>query len=204
MSYFNQTILAQAVIDGLTVIIKEGLNTKADLELRIEVPKALHDLYNKGEYVYDQIDELFFSTDTRTGQCRFFSDSENHNGFGGATYNLPMRDGSIVTLKGPWASRCSVMNRAGFTPSKEVNIESVYNMASAMTIERINELILEMGYVCVPEQRADEWDLGYDIITLDELNDRIYIKCCEMDSPNSPDFENLLSTELAKYGVELY
>ena len=40
-----------------------------------------------------------------------------------------------------------------------------------------------------------------DIIE-DELRDLAYINACELDSPNSPDFENVLNAELLKLGIE--
>ncbi len=36
----------------------------------------------------------------------------------------------------------------------------------------------------------------------DELRDLAYINACESDSPNSPDFQNVLNAELLKLGIE--
>lgn len=36
----------------------------------------------------------------------------------------------------------------------------------------------------------------------DELRDLAYINACESDSPNSPDFDNVLNAELFKLGIE--
>lgn len=36
----------------------------------------------------------------------------------------------------------------------------------------------------------------------DELRDLAYIAACESDSPNSPDFDNILNAELLKLGIE--
>lgn len=42
---------------------------------------------------------------------KFFAHNPNaENGFGGATFELTMRDGSVRTIKGPWSSRASVIN----------------------------------------------------------------------------------------------
>ena len=55
-------------------------------------------------------------------------------------------------------------------------------------------------------QRGDhELGLSYDNsadIIEDELRDIAYINACESDSPNSPDFENVLNAELLKLGIE--
>ena len=170
MSYLNQAVIAQGIVNGLTVIIKEGLNTKSDLELRIEVP-ATHELFNafnKGEYIYERREDLYFAVDERTGQVHYYAYSAPGTGFGGAKINVTMLDGSTETLIGPWSSRCGVINRVGFTPSKEVSIQSVYSMASAMTINAINELIAPLGYVCVPEKNSSRWDKGFDIVSLED------------------------------------
>jgi len=36
----------------------------------------------------------------------------------------------------------------------------------------------------------------------DDLRTLAYINACESDSPNSPDFENVLNAELRKLGIE--
>ena len=36
----------------------------------------------------------------------------------------------------------------------------------------------------------------------DELRDIAYANACESDSPNSPDFTNVLNAELLKLGIE--
>lgn len=36
----------------------------------------------------------------------------------------------------------------------------------------------------------------------DELRDIAYTNACESDSPNSPDFQNVLNAELLKLGIE--
>jgi len=35
-----------------------------------------------------------------------------------------------------------------------------------------------------------------------DLRDLAYINACESDSPNSPDFDNVLNAELFKLGIE--
>lgn len=36
----------------------------------------------------------------------------------------------------------------------------------------------------------------------DQLRELAYINACESDSPNSPDFDNVLNAELLKLGIE--
>ena len=44
----------------------------------------------------------------------------NAGGFGGSVYKLPMADGTIAELLGPWSSRPGVMHQAGFPACMEV------------------------------------------------------------------------------------
>lgn len=64
---------------------------------------------------------LYFAE--QDGYVAFFAhDPDNQRGYGGASFTLRMRDGSTVTLVGPWSSRSEVMDAAGFTPSVEADI----------------------------------------------------------------------------------
>lgn len=57
------------------------------------------------------------------GYCRFFSHYGNPNvnggGYGGATFNITMIDGTRKTLHGPWSSNAGEMNERGFGPCTE-------------------------------------------------------------------------------------
>lgn len=155
MSYWTQNVIASYVNEqGIEIIIREGLNTKHQWELRLVVPKNLWHLYNDQQYVYDKkvlagAGTMYLGKQEETGEVRFFWYDGPSHGFGGSKYDLTLTDGSVDTLIGPWSSSASAMNRAGFSPCLEVNIESRYNMASAMTMEAINKLIMPMGYIAV-------------------------------------------------------
>ena len=43
------------------------------------------------------------------------------------------------------------------------------------------------------EMTQDELDAAYD---------EAYIAACELDSPNSPDFDSVFNDQLIKYGLE--
>lgn len=47
---------------------------------------------------------------------------ERQSGFGGSTFTLPMEDGTVKTLVGPWSSRAGVMNAHGFGPCLDVTL----------------------------------------------------------------------------------
>lgn len=155
MSYFKQQIIASyQTKDGINVIVREGLNNKKDWELRLEIPKPLHELWDRSDhFVYDVIyhpeGRMYFAEDKTTGRVSYFSYNSPGSGFGGSTYKLQMKDGSIAELKGPWSSNSEAMNHVGHKPSKEVNIHSRYNMASAMTIDSINKLLRQLDMECI-------------------------------------------------------
>ena len=59
----------------------------------------------------------------------------------------------------------------------------------------------EAAYQAGDHEIGLNYDDSADIIE-DELRDLAYINACESDSPNSPDFENVLTAELLKLGIE--
>ena len=150
MSYLTRDIIAQRVVEGVIVTIEEGLNYRDRLELRLDVPKNLWDYYdiNQAALEFERKGPLYFAYEESSGLVRFFFYNGPGNGFGGREYRLRMKDGSTAVLKGPWSSNSDAMNKAGFEPSKEVNIKAQYNMASYLTHKRINELIGPLGYHC--------------------------------------------------------
>ena len=152
---YKQSIIASYTTDdGIKVIVLEGLNIINDWELRLEIPKHLHELWNRqSSFVYDVIHteqgDMYFAEDSSTGRVRYFFYNGPSHGFGGHTYKLPMKDGSTATLIGPWSSNSEAMNSVGHTPSKEVNIDSKWNMADAMSVTAINKLLLPLEMECI-------------------------------------------------------
>ena len=148
---YNQKIIASYTTqDGIEVIVQEGLNCKNDWELRLIIPKHLHELWSRHDaFIYEQKDWAYFAEDKATGRVRYFHYTQPGDGFGGYTYRLPMVDGSTATLIGPWSSNSQAMNTLGMKPSKEVTIQGRHNMADAMTIEAINKLLLPLETECI-------------------------------------------------------
>jgi hypothetical protein len=67
------------------------------------------------EYIYEKRGELYYAE--AHGVCRFYAWSGHPDqGFGGSKFPIHLKDGSAVTLHGPWSSSASAMNRAGFGP----------------------------------------------------------------------------------------
>ena len=132
---------------GMTITVKEGLNVKNDWELEIIIPKELWGLYEgRSNMKYEQRGSMYFAQDERTGRVSYFFYEKPEIGY---TYNLPMKDGTTAILHGPWSSNSHAMNRAGFEPSKEVTIRGKYNMADAMTVKAINQMLMPLEMECI-------------------------------------------------------
>ena len=152
MSYYNQLVIAQYITAcDITVIVTEGLNNKNDWELKLIIPKDLWSFWDNNEnFIYENKEWAYFAEDPTTGRVRYFAyDGKPAIGFGGSTYYLPMVDGSTATLIGPWSSNSHAMNTLGMKPSKEVTIQGRYNMADAMTVDAINQLLLPLEMECI-------------------------------------------------------
>lgn len=73
------------------------------------------------ELRFDARDDLYFAE--LDGYVAFFAHCPgNQRGSGGSVFDLTMRDGSKVSLKGPWSSRPAVANQLGFTESIDVSL----------------------------------------------------------------------------------
>jgi len=66
------------------------------------------------EFEYEKIngeDTTLYFAEHENGLVDFFSHSfNNQRGYGGRTFDLKMKDGTIQSIKGPWSSRPGVMN----------------------------------------------------------------------------------------------
>ena len=143
--YYAQLVIAQYFTAcGIEVIVREGLNNRNDWELRLVIPKAGWSAWADTEYIYEQRGDLYYAINQPTGEVSYFAYSTPGKGFSGSTYNLNMIDGTTKQLIGPWSSRAECMNAAGFPPCKEVNIQGQYNMASNMTMDAINKLLIPL------------------------------------------------------------
>jgi hypothetical protein len=75
----------------------------------------------------------------------YVEDPLDRHGYGGATFDLRLEDGSVVALKGPWSSRTSVMN-AYFPHSVEVYLRKpgwIVELAGYALLVPIAKVILE-------------------------------------------------------------
>ncbi len=82
-----------------------------------------------------------------------WSGEGNDGGFSGDCYEITMRDGEQVTLKGPWSSRAGCVNQLSFGPVVDVRITTVplalerghTLYAGALTLEAAKQAIDLVG-----------------------------------------------------------
>lgn len=102
------------------------VNVKANRE-----PKA-------EEFLYEHKESYYFA---RVGcVCRFVHYVRPGSGFGGRTFHLTMKDGSIESLYGPWSGNSLGARRAGFPATKEAS-----GAGGAITIEALVPLLKTKG-----------------------------------------------------------
>ena len=101
-------------VKGLDVYwYNEFLNTP-NLELYIDKKPNYSDIM-KYEYKEFNGNYVYYAYDEDTGLVKFYyHDCKNHNGYYGEKFVLPMKNGSIKTIIGPWSSRPAIMHMAGF------------------------------------------------------------------------------------------
>lgn len=77
------------------------------------------------EMLFERRGDCFFSE--KHGYVEYYYWQESlgqQEGFGGYHFNIHLKDGGYMVLKGPWASRSQVMNQVGFPTSVDVVLKS--------------------------------------------------------------------------------
>ena len=90
-----------------------------------------------------------------------WSGDGNEGGFSGSCYDITMRDGTEVTLRGPWSSRAGCVNQRSFGPIMDVRIttdpsalERGYTFRTgALTLEAAKQAIDLVDEPCHLERR---------------------------------------------------
>jgi hypothetical protein len=72
--------------------------------------RLLVDDWPRGEFRYLKRGYLYYAQHEGAVEFKYYA--RPGNGYGGHLYRLPMLDGSIAELKGPWSSSASAMNGA--------------------------------------------------------------------------------------------
>jgi hypothetical protein len=119
------------------------------------------------ELKVDYIPHLAELAFTRKGDCfsaekdgfvQYFywhEPSGQQSGFGGWNIEINLIDGSSITLKGPWSSRCQVMNKMGFQTSVEALLidKDKKRLAGSVTLEWLKRYINLVDPKFVPAQQ---------------------------------------------------
>jgi hypothetical protein len=120
---------------------------------------------------YEEKDGLYYAQ--HEGYVNFFYYVQPNNGFGGRCFDIIMKDGSKEVLKGPWSSRASVANSAGFGPCIDVSITDSLKVwkrgytfySGSITVELVQEAIdmidIGKGYGLV--NNVGDWELNNKI-----------------------------------------
>ena len=93
-------------------------------ELNLIIPNFKDDLIFEAKTVSHSIHDyaVAYFGQNDMGLCRgYLHTPANQNGFGGATFDLPMKD-HVQSIKGPWTSRPSIYHEYGFPVHHEVTI----------------------------------------------------------------------------------
>lgn len=102
-------------------IIKGRVNWMDGFGNRPVLSLLLSHIPNRDDMRFEKRDSLYFAESE--GFCVFFSwHGYADRGFGGRAFPITMKDGSKVTLLGPWSSSASTMNAAGFGPCVNANV----------------------------------------------------------------------------------
>jgi len=119
----------------MPLIIEAKVDWMKDYDNDPTLSIVVSSIPNPESFYYKEFENLYFSE--YKGFVQYFSYDKPGNGFGGATFNIKMVDGSSKQLVGPWSSRSSVMN-SEYTPfmrSTECSVrESTDNIFQSMAI----------------------------------------------------------------------
>lgn len=106
-------------------ILKARIVKLLDYANEPHIELLISDKPERSDLVYD-------SKAIDNGMTAYFAESDgyvsfmlhnpwNENGYGGAVFEIFVRDQGPVSVRGPWSSRPDVMNRLGFTPSVDAS-----------------------------------------------------------------------------------
>jgi len=131
-------------------ILKMGVEWNAGYANPAELRVLVDQIPDLSEYRYECRDGIYYAE--KDGFVSFMFYSQPGEGFGGKTFKLKMKDGSIAILKGPWSSNSSSVNSRGFGPCREIvatDDPEVWEnghtfFSGAMTLTAIREAVAEL------------------------------------------------------------
>jgi hypothetical protein len=126
------------------------------------------ELADDSNFVYEERQGCYFASDRKSGQVRFFHYAKAGSGYGGRKFLLPMKDGTLKEIIGPWSSRCSVMNAVDFPHSVEVNFMTEDGLTSgAMLIDKARDYLASTFEDAIFRQcLLGGFEINYEIVSL--------------------------------------
>jgi hypothetical protein len=93
--------------------------------------------------------DLYWGADEETGLVSFFYHAlHDQSGSGGRVFHLPMEDGTVKSIKGPWCSSASMMNEY-FPHSMEivfVDNRAALHHSYSLLVDKAELVLKELGY----------------------------------------------------------
>lgn len=139
---------------------------------------------------YTRVGDLYYYQNPETGYTTFLYHSgklirkdattfttENHEGFGGASFTLKVKDIGTVILVGPWSGGSYCANEHLPKPCYEVTVtqRKFANLAYHYTVEQINKWLAEDHSLWCLEKKGKlsqwDYDLTYDGKLKSQLTD---------------------------------
>jgi hypothetical protein len=142
----------------------EGWANEAYLEILIDKwPDKAEFVFEKKTIGMDRGGVDLYFAKHKSGAVRFMCDSHNGKGYGGAVFILPLTDGTVATVKGPWSSRAGVMNLY-FPHSVDVTFfEGDWKNCGMSGSLSIEAAMFAAGMAGVKWTRRDDGDISYRI-----------------------------------------
>ena len=83
---------------------------------------VVDEIPSRDEMRFEHEDRIWLGTKNGFASYFAWSGDGNDGGYSGRCYDITMRDGTEVTLKGPWSSRAGCVNQRSFGPVVDVRI----------------------------------------------------------------------------------
>lgn len=134
-------------------------------------------------------DRLYYAYDEETGLVDFnYDDPNDHNGYGGRKFEYNMKDGSKVTLVGPWSSRPAVMHSAGFPLCTSVTLKEDRYKYCGVACHMLNSKLIELIKEWMPMLKFYVAANGEIFIPKNQLlNSEFKGSCAERRGDRDPD-----------------
>lgn len=124
---------------------------------------VVDEIPSRDELLFDHEDRIYCGIKDGYASYYVWSGEGNDGGYSGRCYDITMRDGTEITLKGPWSSRAGCVNQRSFGQVVDVRIttdpsalEHGYTFRSgSLTLEAAKQAINLVDESCHLERRLE-------------------------------------------------